>query len=80
MSFSAKYLIPVFLFLVSCGDSVTKREFCNDDGQQVVQEWYNDKQIKSNITYLDRGSVPRVRPVSIWRLDRVDLLIIVHLL
>lgn len=55
MNFSVKYLIPVFLFLVSCGDSVTKKEFCNDNGQQVVQEWYNDKQIKSNITYLDKS-------------------------
>lgn len=58
MSFSAKYLILVFLFpvfLVSCGDSETKKEFCNDNGQQVVQEWFNDKQIKSNITYLDKS-------------------------
>jgi hypothetical protein len=58
MNISVKYLIVTFLFpvfFVSCGDSVTKKEFCNDDGQQVVQEWYNDKQIKSNITYLDKS-------------------------
>ncbi len=40
---------------ISCKRDVIKKEFCNDNGQQVVQEWFNDKQIKSNITYLDKS-------------------------
>ncbi len=58
MSVTVKYLIAIFLIgfvFVSCNSPVKKKEFCNDNGQQVVQEWYNDKQIKSSITYLDKS-------------------------
>ncbi len=55
-SFKNATIAFLFIFVFfSCGNSVIKKEFCNSEGQQVVQEWFNDNQIKSSIIYFDKS-------------------------
>jgi len=46
-------LIILTTFFISCRSGYKKKEFYNDDGKLVIQEWYDKSSLKSSITFLD---------------------------
>ena len=53
--FSALLLVSMFFILYSCNSGNDKKEFKNEKGQLVVQEWYSIDKLKSETTYLNSG-------------------------
>ncbi|RLD57329.1 MAG: hypothetical protein DRJ05_09910 [Bacteroidetes bacterium] len=47
-------LVAVAIFLFSCNQGNDKKEFQNEKGQLVVQEWYSVDKLKSETTYLNQ--------------------------
>ncbi len=50
--YSAWLIFPFLAFLFSCNQGNSIKEFQNDKGQLVVQEWYSVDKLKSETTYL----------------------------
>lgn len=50
--FSYIFLFIVLVFFYGCNSS-TKKEYRNDKNQLVIEEWFNDNQLKSRIVYLN---------------------------
>jgi antitoxin component YwqK of YwqJK toxin-antitoxin module len=46
------FLVSVLLSLFSCNQKNSKKEFQNDKGQLIIQEWYSLDKLKSETTYL----------------------------
>ena len=50
--YSVWLLVSVLAFLFSCKQEKSTKEFQNDKGQLIVQEWYSVENLKSETTYL----------------------------
>ncbi len=46
-------LIILTTFFISCRSGYKKKEFYNNDGKLIIQEWYDENSLKSSITFLD---------------------------
>jgi hypothetical protein len=46
------FFISVALIFVAACNQAPKKQYTNEKGQKVIEEWFNDNQIKSRTTYL----------------------------
>jgi len=52
-----KFLFSVFIIVILAGcSSVIEKEYTNNNGQRVVEEWYSETDLKSQTTFLSADS------------------------